>query len=331
MRTHHRCFIRVSLQLLIISIVFLAVTVPSLSASSEERAKSPRLISIAALQPVIDDSYLIGSLAGLMPFPDSVLFPHFLADPLYPRFKILITQTVNENLVYTEEDKVSDSRYLISFGGKKSFFRLFPAANPDRGIQLELGFSFNAMVDEPRGTDFVGWDGIANLSISFRPWRWLALQTGRYHVSSHRADEFLENSGSMFLENYVRDSKGWAVMLLPLDNLRFYMKTDEAFFHRPSDIRDFPSKIQTGFEIDDIGTLGGEWSFAADLQFYEESDWDCSYTIQLARHLGFGGRESGIRIGLEYYNGRVLVSDFFRQRESYISIGIWIDSPTAYT
>jgi len=40
MRTHHRCIIRVSLQLLIISMVFLAVTVPSLSASSEKRTRS---------------------------------------------------------------------------------------------------------------------------------------------------------------------------------------------------------------------------------------------------------------------------------------------------
>lgn len=297
---------------------------------AENQLDSSKVIQKVSIQPNLPDSFLAFGAIGFMPFPEAVLFPHFQADPSYPRFKLLIAGTQYESLVYKENDPVGQLRILASFGGKKSFFRIFPAKRPDLGLQLEIGFSFNTMVDAMRGTDFVGWDGVMHMSLSARPFKWLALQAGRYHVSSHRADEFLENAGSLFRRNYVRDSYGAAAMLLLSDEVRFYLKADEAFHQRPDEAKDFPLKIETGFEFDDIDFLNGVWSFAGDAQFFEYSNWEGAYTFQLSRYLGPAKKEGGVRIGLEYYMGCVPIADFFEQRESYISVGLWIDSPSIY-
>ncbi len=280
--------------------------------------------------PEAPDSLIIGNFLGFSIIPDAVLFPHFQADPLYPRFKLLITETKFSSLMYTDDTAVGAQRYLLSMGGKQSFFRLFPAARPDLGLQIEIGFGFNSMVDINRATDFIGWDGVMQMTVSLRPNRSLALQAGRYHVSGHRADEFLENYGGIYMRNYVRDSYGGAIMLLPTDEIRLYAKVDKAFFQRPPETRDFPWKVQAGFEIDDIDFLKGVWSFAADFQFYEESNWEGSYNFQLSRYIGPAKKEGGIRLGIAYYMGRIPISDFFEQKESYLSVGIWIDSPAVY-
>jgi uncharacterized protein DUF1207 len=302
----------------------------SVSVYAETPLDSSKIIQKVAMQPNLPDSFIAFNAIGFMPFPEAVLFPHFQADPSYPRFKLLVTHTQYESLTYKENEPVGQLRILTSFGGKKSFFRIFPAKRPDLGLQLEIGFSFNAMVDAMRSTDFVGWDGVMHMSISARPFKWLALQAGRYHISSHRADEFLENSGGLFRRNYVRDSYGGAVMLLLSDEVRCYLKADEAFHQRPDEIRGFPWKVETGFEIDDIDFLNGVWSFAGDVQFFEYSNWEGSYNFQLSRYLGPAKKEGGVRVGLEYYIGRVPIADFFEQKESYISVGIWVDSPAVY-
>jgi hypothetical protein len=309
-------------------IVFMACSLIALTAENESTSSSFFRMDTAISK--VPDSLIIGNLLGFTMIPDAVLFPHFQADPAYPRFKLLITETQYSSLMYTDDKPVGGSKYLLSMGGKKSFFRLFPAARPDLGLQIEIGFGFNSMVDLKRGTDFIGWDGVMHLAASLRPARWLALQAGRYHVSSHRADEFLENSGGIYLRNYVRDSYGWAIMLLPTEEFRLYAKFDEAFFQRPNVIRDFPNKVQVGFEFDGRGLLGGVWTFAGDFQFFEENNWEGSYNFQLARYLGPVKKEGGVRLGVEYYMGRVPIADFFEQKESYISVGIWVDSPAVY-
>ncbi len=287
-------------------------------------------LSWESAEPDYTDSFIVGDTIGLMPFPDAVLFPHFLADPLYPRFKLLIADTRMASLEYREGEPVGDEKYFLNIGGKKSFFRLFPASDPELGIQGEIGFGFNSMVDKNRGTDFVGWDGVMHMAVALRPNDWLALQAGRYHLSSHRADEYLENSGSMYLSNYVRDSYGWAIMLLPTEHFRIYYKEDEAYFHRPASIRNYPRKVQAGMELDSTDFLGGDWTLAVDTVFYQENDWQFSYNVALVRHLGPEKRQGGVRIGAALYNGRIPIADFFEQREVYVSIGLWIDSPAVY-
>ena len=64
---------------------------------------------------------------------------------------------------------------------------------------------------------------------------------------------------------------------------------------------------------------------AADVSFFEEDNWDENITIQSGLYLPVGDLARTYRVGLEYYDGRSQIAEFFRSHETYVAFGFWFD------
>jgi hypothetical protein len=62
---------------------------------------------------------------------------------------------------------------------------------------------------------------------------------------------------------------------------------------------------------------------ALDVSGYEEDDWEDNLTVQLG--VVHHGRGSDWRVGLEYYDGRSAIGEFFQDRERHLAWGLWLD------
>ena len=65
------------------------------------------------------------------------------------------------------------------------------------------------------------------------------------------------------------------------------------------------------------------WYAAADGSAYEERDWDINVSVQA----GFAMRtnERTWRFGIEHYDGRSLIGEFFQDDERYTALGLWLN------
>ena len=58
---------------------------------------------------------------------------------------------------------------------------------------------------------------------------------------------------------------------------------------------------------------------------WEENDWDISLTIQTGIRVMNSRYGKRWRFGIQYYNGRSHIGEFFQCNESYLGLGTWID------
>ena len=65
------------------------------------------------------------------------------------------------------------------------------------------------------------------------------------------------------------------------------------------------------------------WYAALDLQAMEERDWSLDAALQIG--VQFLNRDRRWRLGLEAYDGRVPLGEFYQDDESYVAFGIWMD------
>jgi len=62
---------------------------------------------------------------------------------------------------------------------------------------------------------------------------------------------------------------------------------------------------------------------ALDISSYEESCWDINTLFQLG--LISVNNERSWRFGIEYYDRRSSLGEFFQDKERYLGLGLWID------
>lgn len=251
--------------------------------------------------------------------PSEHLFQPYLADPMRP--------STGAQLAYVSESTVFDtssSRFILKLGGLIEIAQLSPADNLRRGWQFGIEAGFNGQFDRGQSQDNIGWDGLYGLVISYRRNNQWAFRTGLHHVSSHVGDEFAERNGRQRI-NYTREEIFGAAAWSFWPQWRTYAEVGWAYDLLGEDLQE-EWRVQAGLEYErDKPVWGRNWRLyaATNLTAYQESDWNPDTAIQFGIHYRKSGRL--LRIGLEFYDGRTLLGEFFQDSDRWISLGTWYD------
>ena len=250
-------------------------------------------------------------------FPQTQLYPHYIANPLRPAFSIQ-----NMYFAKTEIANTSKRRYNLKAGGHLGLYRN-QAEKTNRGWQVTFGAGFQGQFDQASSQDNVGWDGIMALSLEMRNSEAFAHRFGIHHISSHVGDELIERSGIKRI-NYTRQEIRYGLMWFMSPHWQSYAEIGKGHNLLNKTLQKL-WRSEVGFQYENekywMSKLG--WYIGADLSSYEENNWD----INTSLHLGLISRvnERKHRFGIAFYEGRSLLGEFFQRKEKYISIGLWID------
>ena len=249
-------------------------------------------------------------------FPTEHIYPHYLADPTRVTF--------NAQYMFIDNSSVNESserRTDIKIGAA---LLLYEAHYSNQPWQLVLIGGFHGQFDPNHSSDNIGWDGIYGLHLATRINKAWAYRIGTKHISSHVGDEYAERTGRLRI-NYTREELRAGLAWTPDNPLTIYGDIARAFDMRNKELQK-PWRVQFGTQYDSPTTFWNDqifWYSALDLSSYEENDWHRNLTIQL----GFAAK-SGMhtwRLGLELYDGRTQLGEFFQDEDRYASIGLWFD------
>jgi hypothetical protein len=264
-------------------------------------------------------TFQIGPKRSMTLAPRDDLFHDNTADPHRVTFAVHHVSVSDSDIPNT-----GSSLFGLKLGGRFGLFRIHPHDDPDRGVQLNIEAGFIGQFDRDHSTDNLGWDGIYGLIATFDRGRRLQYKTGLHHTSSHVGDEYMLRTLRTRI-TYTREEALGGVSLRVGRDWRVYGEGGYAFDMRNEELQE-PGRLQTGvdFERDESlfrGLLG--WYVSVDATAWEENDWEISRTIQAGFILPSTGRLW--RVGVEHYDGRALIGEFFQDDERRFTFGVWLD------
>lgn len=315
MRLKNLKTILIILSFLVLSTTSFANTEQAGNTSNETFENQSNLSSVNSDVAAID----LSEDQILVLFPQGDLYPFNIADPHRVGFSLQV-------LDYTESEipSAGDLRVYLKAGGNVGIFRVTDKNNPELGWQFNIIASFDAMFDFDNSQDNIGWDGNYGFTVTVAPNdKWL-YKYGMLHTSSHLGDEYIERTGQTRL-GYTREELMAGVSHRLTNEWRLYAEGGWAFDRGNEDLMD-PWRFQGGIEyVSEKKILKNlaQWYATVDVQSWEESDWDYDVSTQFGIEINSAGRRA--RLGLEYYEGRVPIGEFFQFYENYISLGINVD------
>lgn len=252
-------------------------------------------------------------------FPVTQLYPRYIADPLRNTFS---AQTMFFS--HTDIANTSRRRFDLKLGGPLGLIRLTSDENPERAMQLVLDVGFHGQFDADQSEDNIGWEGIYALYLTLQQNRSLFYRIGVRHFSSHVGDELMERTGRQRI-NYTRQELRLGITWQAQSHTQIYSDIGWGYDLRNKTLQK-PWRLQVGAQYEKPHSLwNGKigWYTAMDFSSYEENSWDINTTIQTG--ILFPSKERRWRIGIEHYNGRSQIGEFFQNSESYIGIAVWLD------
>ena len=253
--------------------------------------------------------------------PPDELYRRPIADPHRSGFAFTYGQFMD-----SEIKQAGDSRLLIRMGGSYGLLRLHAPGSPNRGYQLDIGANFLGQFDVDHSLDNIGWDGIYNLTFTWSDGEGLALKLGTLHDSSHVGDEYAERTGRRRF-GYTREEAVLGVSRSLPKGWRAYGEAWRAY-HLSNKEEMGLWRAQAGVDYESpYRAWGGAmaWYAALNCSAYQENDWHRNTTFQAGVVLPQEELGRRYRFGIEYYRGRSLISEFFRNKESVIGFGFWWD------
>jgi hypothetical protein len=253
--------------------------------------------------------------------PAEVLYRTYVADPRRPVFALTMVD-VNESDIAD----AGDTRYGIRMGARFGILQLHPSDDPAGGVQLAGEIGFLGQFDRDNSTDNLGWDGFYGFHLAWQARPELVLRLGIAHDSSHLGDEYIENTGRQRIE-YTREELVVGMRYDLHASLGTYLEYGHAYTTRNEDLME-AGRVQLGLEFEPEPTW---WNrrlapFAAlDVSAYQEDDWEENLCVQLGVVLPGAGRGAAWRVGLEYYDGRSTIGEFFQERERHVAFGLWLE------
>jgi len=244
-------------------------------------------------------------------FPIDQLYPDYIANPL--------RSTFSAKSLFFEKTSIANTsrrRFDLKLGGRLGLYR-------KNSWQLTLEGGFHGQFDADNSEDNIGWDGIYALSLDIHTSEALAYRLGIHHISSHVGDELAERTGRQRI-NYTRQETRAGIMWTFSPHWQSYAEIAWGHDLRNKSLQR-PWRTELGIQYEKpqyfFKQLG--WYIALDHSLYEENNWDINTTMQMG--IVSEQNKRHWRLGLEYYNGRSQLGEFFQDREKYIGIGIWID------
>ena len=248
-------------------------------------------------------------------FPQDQLYPSYLANPLRSMFSVQM-KFIDESAIANTGNR----RFDLKIGGRLGIFRV---KSSQREWQLTLEGGFHGLFDIKHSEDNIGWDGIYALSLDVRENEHFTWRVGTHHISSHIGDELVLRTGRTRI-NYTRQElrAGAAWQVTP--EWLTYAEIARAYDINNKVLQKHWRK-EVGIQYEKRHNVFYSAGFYAglDLSSYEENNWDINKAAQFG--LVFVNDERHWRLGLEIYDGRVQIGEFFRDKEKYIGLGFWVD------
>lgn len=253
--------------------------------------------------------------------PAELFYPGYVADPRRPTFGLTWI-----NVRESDTGAASDKLVGIRMGARFGLVSLHESDDPESGFQIAGDVGFLSQFDRENSEDNLGWDGIYGFHLAWRANPTLALRVGMAHDSSHVGDEFIENTGRKRIE-YTREEVLAGLRCSPVRSWNGYLEYGHAYDLRNEDLME-EGRVQAGFEFEPAPTWWKQrlGPFAAlDVSSYEEDDWEENWTLQAGIVHHRAGSGTPWRLGVEYYDGRSTIGEFFQDRERHLAWGLWLD------
>ncbi len=253
---------------------------------------------------------------SLVLFPLDDAFPRPLADPHRAGFGLARLRVTGKDI-----PQAGGNRYALKVGARLGLLRLLTEG---RAWQLNVEGGFNGQFDIDQSEDNLGWDGLYGVTVTTALRNGVSLRVGALHNSAHVGDEYIERTGRLRL-NYTREEAvaGLSWQLDP--RWRTYGEYAHGYVLRNEAVQ-APGRAQAGLEYEAPthwwgGRLG--WYAAVDVSAMEERDW----RVDRGVNVGFVTRagERRWRLGIEYYDGRPPMGEFFQHTEQHLALGAWLD------
>jgi hypothetical protein len=273
-------------------------------------------------------------------------YPNYIADPFSSRFS-----ADSRDLGINEIALDSDERLDITAGSRFSLFSFRKADDPDVGVQLDLWVTI-PMFMEGDSNDFLEMDGIYSVGLVLSPADWIQFRISRHHICTHAGDEIdtygdgdssidYDPTPNLNSSAYVRDDFGLSLALRPLNLLDIPWMEDmllvygDYYFFWPGEDPLGKRQIKPARDAYVWGAVGTElkspefWGVrlyaALHVSIWEELSWMPCYSMDAGVEIP--GTEKGMtmRFGLNYYDGRSLMNNFYNRREQFTGIYVSVD------
>ncbi len=252
-------------------------------------------------------------------FPHSNLYPENIADPKRPTFMLSTMHFDDTTITDTSRERLG-----AKAGGRFGLFRIYDEGNPEEAFQLNFNIGIIGQADKGQSDDVIGWDGILALMGLYRYNSEWAVKFGLHHDSSHVGDEFIERNGRERI-NYTRKEAQLGASWTFSPDWQAYVETGYGFGMGNTELQE-SWRWQTGVQFQSAPKLWRDklgWYAALDIGATEERDYSVDKTLQVGFVFYSGTRRW--RMGLEMYNGRAQIGEFFQEDEKYVSFALWLD------
>ena len=251
--------------------------------------------------------------------PSGHLHHGYIADPRRAGFGLQVLHYPK-----TAIPEAGNQRFDLKAGGELVLVRIHPHGSEDRGWEAALQGAFHGQFDIDRQLDNLGWDGWYGFLVAAVPIDHFSVRLGWLHDSSHVGDEYAERTGRRRI-GYTRQELIAGSSWLTGRGLRLYGELGYATQMSNEELQK-PTRLQAGLEWHPAKGVEGRyrgWYGAADLSSMQERDWKVDTSVQAGYRIDSG--EKIWRFGIDWYEGRPPIGEFFQHTEQYIGLGMWVD------
>ncbi len=245
--------------------------------------------------------------------PNGLIYKSYLAGEREPRFASAWLYEKDRGTVWD-----------IALGGRVGIFRYgTPGTFRPQGWQLDFEGAVFPRIDPDEHHDLEASDYRVGVPLTWSRGS-IAIKAGYFHISSHVGDEFLLRNPGFNRINYVRDSLVFGIAHFPSDDTRVYFEIGYA----PGVSGGAkPLEFQFGAEYSPVGTVccNGAPFAAINGHIREEVDFGGSVNIQAGWQWRGPTSNRVMRLGLQYFNGKSYVYEFFDTHEALTGLGLWLD------
>ena len=245
-------------------------------------------------------------------FPDSMVYPYYIADPVTPRSGTKISFPIRTK---TPEDVKIEN----SLGSSRCFWRKADYAN-EEAIDFSIDGAVISRFDITEAWDMDSADYIFGFPIGYRLGRFSS-RLRLWHLTSHLGDELRSRTGRDPIR-YHKDelALGFAYDWTPA--MRTYAEAGFGVYIGTPNKR---FKFQCGAEyVGDLYWKGPPTTYLAiDVKWRQETDYDTAIAIQTGFYLvqGADRYRAGVRVFLETYYGRASQTQFPKESDLYWAAG----------
>jgi hypothetical protein len=281
------------------------------------------------------------------------LYPTYLADPLGNRFEAAAWFMRYADYDYTDEINEGGpyrGHLTIYPAIRLSLLQFRPKSNPKLGVEGEMGIMTPCHMRQ-ENNDFIGLDGVYYFSIVGKPTEWLNLRFSKHHICTHIGDEFPKRETTSVTDRNPLNKQGpvmddfrfaaaarplWFLGVPRLDVLMVYAEV--GYFDPGGDFlgerKAWPNNYaymnyMGGVELEYYFSgaarwLGGVFA-AANLSTYQQNGFAKNLNITAGYILPQERNKLRLRLGVQFYNGRSLVNEFYNRKEKFIGVYFGFD------